>query len=90
MVGGNRSRSIDAAFLRRCLGTLEHALAAPDRSDANDIEYDVFRAACVKEFAARHGLLTPDACDWALLPAGFRRRIERKHVVLYGNRASAN
>lgn len=31
-----------------------------------------------------------EARDWALLPAGFRRRIERKHVVLYGNRASAN
>ncbi len=41
---------VDATFLRRCLGTLDHALAALQRTDPDDIEYDVFRAACVKEF----------------------------------------
>ena len=41
---------VDATFLRRCLDTLEHALAALQRHDPDHIEYDVFRAACVKEF----------------------------------------
>lgn len=41
---------VDATFLRRCLGTLDHALAAVQRHNPGDIEYDVFRAACVKEF----------------------------------------
>ena len=41
---------VDVAFLRRCLSTLEHALAELGRSDPDDIAYDVFRAACVKEF----------------------------------------
>lgn len=85
--------SVDASI------TLQHALAALDKSDPGDIEYDVFRAACVKEFelvleqsgkllrkrlahyfasnrqadrlvfkdlfrhAAKHGLITPDACE---------------------------
>ena len=40
---------LDVTFLRRCL-TLDHALAALQRHDPSDIEYDVFRAACVKEF----------------------------------------
>lgn len=50
MDAGQPPASIDAAFLRRCLATLEHALAALSRSNPGDIEYDVFRAACVKEF----------------------------------------
>jgi len=41
---------VDATFLRRCLRTLDHALAALARHDPDEIEYDVFRAACVKEF----------------------------------------
>jgi len=41
---------VDATFLRRCLGTLEYALTAVQRRDPDDIAYDVFRAACVKEF----------------------------------------
>ena len=45
-----RSAPIDAAFLRRCLTTLEHALGELKRSDPAHIGYDVFRAACVKEF----------------------------------------
>ena len=99
MDGEQQPRSIDAAFLRRCLRTLEHALTALQRTDPGDIEYDIFRAACVKQFelvleqsgkllrkrlapyfashrqadrlafkdlfrhAARHGLITPDACE---------------------------
>lgn len=90
---------VDATFLRRCLGTLDHALAALQRHDPNDVEYDVFRAACVKEFelvleqsgkllkkrltpyfansrqvdrlvfkdvfrhAAKHGVISADACE---------------------------
>lgn len=50
MNGEQQTPPIDAAFLRRCLGTLEHALAALEKSNPGDIEYDVFRAACVKEF----------------------------------------
>lgn len=44
------SAPIDVTFLRRCLSTLDHALAALQDHDPDDIEYDVFRAACVKEF----------------------------------------
>ena len=90
---------VDATFLRRCLGTLDHALAALQRHDPDDVEYDVFRAACVKEFelvleqsgkllkkrltpyfansrqvdrlvfkdvfrhAAKHGVISADACE---------------------------
>lgn len=99
MDAGKRSAPIDAAFLRRCLTTLEHALTELKRSDPAHIGYDVFRAACVKEFelvleqsgkllrkrlagyfashrqadrlafknlfrhAAKHGLITSDACE---------------------------
>ncbi len=48
--GSAMSAPIDATFLRRCHGTLDHALSALQHHDADDIEYDVFRAACVKEF----------------------------------------
>ena len=41
---------VNVAFLRRCLSTLEHALAELGRSDPDDVLYDIFRAACVKEF----------------------------------------
>lgn len=44
------SPAVDTTFLNRCLGTLEHALASLDQCNPDDIEYDVFRAACVKEF----------------------------------------
>ena len=44
------SAPIDATFLRRCLGTLDHALFALRRHDPDDIEYDVFRTACDKKF----------------------------------------
>ncbi len=91
--------SIDTTFLRRCLDTLERALDELTRSDPSDIAYDIYRAACVKEFeivleqsgkllkkrlaaffasnrqadrlafkdlfryAAKHGLIDPDACE---------------------------
>ena len=43
--------SIDTTFLRRCIQTLERALdEIAGRSDTDDIIYDIYRAACVKEF----------------------------------------
>ncbi len=42
--------SIDTEFLRRCLDTLEHSLKELKRSDPDEVAYDVYRAACVKEF----------------------------------------
>ena len=46
------SSEIDTAYLRRCIKTLEHALAAlhAQRGSEDDILYDIYRAACVKEF----------------------------------------
>ena len=42
---------IDTVFLRRCIQALELALAeAGQRQEANDFLYDIYRAACVKEF----------------------------------------
>ena len=42
---------IDTVFLRRCIQALELALAeAGTRQEANDFLYDIYRAACVKEF----------------------------------------
>ena len=42
---------IDTVFLRRCIQALEFALAgAGKRQEANDFLYDIYRAACVKEF----------------------------------------
>lgn len=43
--------SIDTAFLRRCIRTLEHALEGIGKhGEADDFLYDIYRAACVKEF----------------------------------------
>ena len=43
--------SIDTVFLRRCIRSLELALAEiGNRRDENDFLYDIYRAACVKEF----------------------------------------
>ena len=43
--------SIDTTFLRRCNGTLERALSGiEEHRDADYFLYDVYRAACVKEF----------------------------------------
>ena len=46
--------SIDTTFLRRCIQTLETALGEIERHrQANDVLYDIYCAACVKEF--EHG-----------------------------------
>ena len=50
MTHEHQSPDITATFLRRCLHTLEHALAELKDSDPDDIAYDIYRAACVKEF----------------------------------------
>ena len=43
--------TIDTTFLRRCIGTLETALDGIDRyRGTDDFRYDIYRAACVKEF----------------------------------------
>ena len=43
--------SIDTTFLRRCIGALELALGEiGEHQEADDFLYDIYRAACVKEF----------------------------------------
>ncbi len=43
--------NIDTTFLRRCIASLERAVDGIQRSEANDdVMYDIYRAACVKEF----------------------------------------
>ena len=42
--------SSNTDFLRRCLDTLEHAVGELKRNGPDDIAYDIYRAACVKEF----------------------------------------
>ena len=42
--------SIDTTFLRRCIGTLELALSKLRGGQTDDFVYDIYRAACVKEF----------------------------------------
>ena len=42
---------IDTTYLRRCIETLKQALAAlRSQGSEDDILYDIYRAACVKEF----------------------------------------
>ncbi len=45
-----KTMSIDTKFLRRCLGTLEYCFKELELRDPDEIAYDVYRAACVKEF----------------------------------------
>ncbi len=43
--------SIDTTFLRRCIGALESAFGEIGKhGTADDLAYDIYRAACVKEF----------------------------------------
>ena len=43
--------SIDTTFLRRCIASLERAVEEIGRLDeSEDVLYDIFRGACVKEF----------------------------------------
>ena len=43
---------IDTTFLRRCIDTLERAFEELARCEPEDIAYDIFRAACVKDKTA--------------------------------------
>ena len=43
--------NIDTSFLRRCIGTLERAVGwIGEQERTNDFAYDIYCAACVKEF----------------------------------------
>jgi Nucleotidyltransferase substrate binding protein like len=42
--------AIQTSHAKKCLATLAYALAALNKADAASQDYDVFRAACVKEF----------------------------------------
>ncbi|MCY4673598.1 MAG: nucleotidyltransferase substrate binding protein [Bacteroidetes bacterium] len=43
--------NIDTTFLRRCIASLERAMEEIKRHEGGDnIMYDIYRAACVKEF----------------------------------------
>jgi nucleotidyltransferase substrate binding protein (TIGR01987 family) len=41
---------IDTAYLERCITTLDKALALLKKSDPANIDHDLYRSACVKEF----------------------------------------
>ncbi len=41
---------IDITYLERCVLTLENALFLMKKSDPDNIEYDMYRSACIKEF----------------------------------------
>ena len=42
--------NLDTAYLTRCVTTLEQAFEELGRRDSEEILYDIYRAACVKEF----------------------------------------
>ena len=43
--------NIDTTFLRRCISSLKRAVEGIERREADDdVMYDIYRAACVKEF----------------------------------------
>ncbi len=43
--------NIDTTFLRRCITSLERAVEGIERHEVDDdVMYDIYRAACVKEF----------------------------------------
>jgi len=41
---------IDVSYLVRCTDTLEKAYSMLEKSNPVDIEYDMYRSACIKEF----------------------------------------
>ena len=41
---------IDVTFLERCVLTLENALFLMQKSNPDNIEYDMYKSACIKEF----------------------------------------
>lgn len=42
--------NIDTAYLERCIHTLHKALTLLKQSDPDNIDFDMYRSACVKEF----------------------------------------
>ena len=42
--------NFDTTFLERCLAALGEALNKLEQVDAGDVAYDIYRAACIKEF----------------------------------------
>ena len=43
--------NIDTTFLRRCIASLDRAVEGIERHEVDDdVMYDIYRAACVKEF----------------------------------------
>ena len=50
MLLDDRIMNINTEYIRRCVATLQRALEELNRSDPADIAYDIYRAACVKEF----------------------------------------
>lgn len=43
-------RKIDTSFLERCISTLDKAYHLLNASNPEEIDYDLYRSACVKEF----------------------------------------
>lgn len=43
-------QTIDTTYLERCIMTLEKAFNLLQNYEVDDIEYDMYRSACVKEF----------------------------------------
>lgn len=41
---------IDTIFLERCINTLDKAFSMLQKTNVEEIEYDLYRSACVKEF----------------------------------------
>lgn len=41
---------IDTTYLERCIGTLEKAYGLLQKANPNEIDHDMYRSACVKEF----------------------------------------
>ncbi len=61
--------NIDTTFLRRCINSLQRAAEGIERhGDDDEVMYDIYRAACVKEFelvlAQSGSLLRKVLADW--------------------------
>ena len=41
---------IDTIYLERCVNTLEKAFGLLENAQPEDIEFDMYRSACIKEF----------------------------------------
>jgi hypothetical protein len=47
---GYYDMNIDTTYLERCVATLEKAYGLLQKSNPDNIDYDMYRSACVKEF----------------------------------------